>query len=140
MRAGSTDVQFKKCKVSHKLQKKNWNIHKNAGSTHSDNGKCKVLVKVKILGITLTHTNSFFLRYTLTLYPDSTHRDYEKYTRWWQEVRCLSLGSTHDDNGKYTYYRREVHSFNFGKCKVPAKNCKNVKKTFKKLMKYNNWF
>jgi hypothetical protein len=27
-----------------------------------------------------------------------------------------------------------------GSAKVPAKDCKNVKKIFKKLMKYNNWF
>jgi hypothetical protein len=45
MRAGSTNVQFKKCKVSHKLQEKLLKHRKNTGSTHSDNEKCKVLVK-----------------------------------------------------------------------------------------------
>jgi hypothetical protein len=57
--------------------------------------------------------------------------DDRKYDVHLWEVHTMTMG-------KYTYYRREVHSFNFGKCKVPANDCKNVKKTFKKLMKYNN--
>jgi hypothetical protein len=60
----------------------------------------------------------------LTLYPGSTHRDYgsipdddRKYDVHLWKVHMMIMGSTHTIDGKY--------------CKVPAKDCKNVKKNHK---------